>query len=280
MDLSCIISSGDLELYVLGLLPEAEAYQIQQLALLFPEVEAEINRITETLLDAANTSDIAPSPSVKNSLFDKIKNTNTATATAPDIILTEASSPIEQSAPVFSINQSKNRFGYLLAASLIGLLVCIGLVIYLVNQNSKYQQQIATIQQHTDTLQQAYQQQQQQLTAYEQTMHMLQDENYRKINMTSVPGKPEAVAQILWNQQTHDVYVADISLPTPPAGKQYQLWAIVNGQPVDAGMLSDVKNSVQKMKPFDKADAFAITLEKAGGSPKPTMEAMYVMGKV
>ena len=46
------------------------------------------------------------------------------------------------------------------------------------------------------------------------------------------------------------------------------------------GMLSDVKNSVQKMKPFAKADAFAITLEKKGGSPSPTMEAMYVMGKV
>lgn len=278
MDLSCIISSGDLELYVLGLLPETEAYQIQQLALLFPEVEAEINRITRTLLDAANTSDMAPGASVKNSLFDKIKNTNTTTA--PDMILTEASSPIEQSAPVFSINQNKNRFGYLVAASLIGFLVCIGLVIYLINQNNKYQRQIATIQQQADTLRQTYQLQQQQLTAAQQTLHMLQDANYRKINMTSVPGKPEALAQILWNRQTHEVYVNDVSLPPPPAGKQYQLWAIVNGQPVSAGLLSNVKNSVQKMKPFDKADAFAVTLEKAGGSPTPTMEAMYVMGKV
>ena len=30
---------------------------------------------------------------------------------------------------------------------------------------------------------------------------------------------------------------------------------------------------------FVKADAFAITLEKAGGSPTPTKNEMYVLGK-
>jgi anti-sigma-K factor RskA len=34
------------------------------------------------------------------------------------------------------------------------------------------------------------------------------------------------------------------------------------------------------MKNIPKAEAFAITLEKAGGSPTPTLTAMYVMGKV
>jgi anti-sigma-K factor RskA len=34
------------------------------------------------------------------------------------------------------------------------------------------------------------------------------------------------------------------------------------------------------MKSFGSAQAFAITLEKAGGSPTPTMDEMYVMAKV
>ena len=33
------------------------------------------------------------------------------------------------------------------------------------------------------------------------------------------------------------------------------------------------------MKVFEKAEAFAITLEKQGGNPTPTKEEMYVMGK-
>jgi hypothetical protein len=45
-------------------------------------------------------------------------------------------------------------------------------------------------------------------------------------------------------------------------------------------MLHDAKNLAQKMKVFEKAEMFAITLENLGGSPVPTMEAMYVAGKV
>ncbi len=67
-----------------------------------------------------------------------------------------------------------------------------------------------------------------------------------------------------------------------PAGKQYQLWAIVDGKPVDGGMITskDGKNyNIQKMKTFGRAEAFAITLETAGGNPQPK-GTMYVMGKI
>jgi anti-sigma-K factor RskA len=64
-----------------------------------------------------------------------------------------------------------------------------------------------------------------------------------------------------------------------PPGKQYQLWAIVDGKPVDAGMVGDCEG-LCKMKVINRAEAFAITLEKEGGSSAPTLTAMYVMGKV
>jgi anti-sigma-K factor RskA len=37
---------------------------------------------------------------------------------------------------------------------------------------------------------------------------------------------------------------------------------------------------MMKMKNMPKAEAFAITLEKRGGSPEPSMDKLYVMGKV
>ena len=37
---------------------------------------------------------------------------------------------------------------------------------------------------------------------------------------------------------------------------------------------------IQKMKSFGHAEAFAITLEKTGGSPTPTMDEMYVISKI
>ena len=45
-------------------------------------------------------------------------------------------------------------------------------------------------------------------------------------------------------------------------------------------LILDKDLSFIKLKTIPKAEAFAITLEKRGGSTTPNMEAMYVMGKV
>jgi anti-sigma-K factor RskA len=72
-------------------------------------------------------------------------------------------------------------------------------------------------------------------------------------------------------------------LPQAPADKQYQLWAIVDGVPQDAGVITknDKTIRIQKMKSFGniKVNAFAITLEKEGGNPTPKGQ-MYVLGNL
>ena len=70
------------------------------------------------------------------------------------------------------------------------------------------------------------------------------------------------------------------NLPLAPSDKQYQLWAIVDGKPVDAGIIGDCNGGLCKLKNIPKASAFAITLEKKGGSPTPTLTAMFVMGAI
>jgi anti-sigma-K factor RskA len=68
---------------------------------------------------------------------------------------------------------------------------------------------------------------------------------------------------------------------TPPAGKQYQLWAIVDGKPVDAGMI-DLNQPIvfQQMKTINSAQAFAVTIENVGGSATPSLETMCLLGNV
>jgi hypothetical protein len=61
------------------------------------------------------------------------------------------------------------------------------------------------------------------------------------------------------------VYLSSVKLPVAPEGKQYQLWAIVDGKPVDAGLL-DNPETFEKMKSLGNAQAFAISLEAKGGS--------------
>lgn len=278
MDLSCIISSGDLELYVLGMLPPEEAYKIEQLALLFPEVKAEIDAISASLESMASGASVAPPASVKGSLMNKLAQMKSEEERGTAPVIPMAVPPVETRSgpPVRSIHR---RTAWVTAASLAGLIASIAVLFYLANLNRQKNREIAVLQQRVDTLNKNYTAGQRQLQAYEETVQVMHNGDYRRIALAPVPGKPKAVVDVFWKPQTGEVFVVDVSLPAAAAGKQYQLWAIVNGQPVDAGLLSDTKMQVQKMKGFQSAEAFAITLEKEGGSPTPTMSAMYVLGK-
>ena len=58
------------------------------------------------------------------------------------------------------------------------------------------------------------------------------------IAMKGQPVAPQSLTTVYWNKQTKDVFLLVNALPKAAAGKQYQLWAIVDGVPVDAGMLN------------------------------------------
>ena len=276
--------SGDLELYILGMLPKEEANKIEQLAKLFPEVQAELDRISESLEAFGNMATVTPSASVKDNLMGKLR----AMKEEEQKVIPFGSVGKKENetgnsgleSPLREIPKRANKPSWLLAASFIGLIVSVGGLIYFFSQHKQSQTELASLKQQVDTLRTNSSTQQQEILAYSQTMQMMHDATYKKIELTNVPGKPSAMAQVFWNTKTKEVFIADVSLPQAPSNKQYQLWAIVDGKPVDAGMLGDAKNLAQKMKVFERAEMFAITLEQKGGSPTPTMEEMYVAGKV
>jgi anti-sigma-K factor RskA len=114
-------------------------------------------------------------------------------------------------------------------------------------------------------------------------MSVVQNKYSQVVSLNGLPAAPDAAAKIFWIKNTGEVYIDPSNLPEAPAGKQYQFWGIVDGKPVDGGMIitskKDRKYRIQKMKTFGKAEAFAVTLETEGGNPTPK-GAMYVMGKM
>lgn len=291
MDLSCIILSGDLELYVLGMLPGDEAAKIEQLAKLFPEVQQELDAISASLVGLGDAVQHTPSAAVKTSIMQQLQTLHDAEneAEAPVVPLQSGryintditESEAEEATPVIPMHTTGKRSrNWLYAASLLGFALALGGMFYFAARDRKKESEIASLQQNVRTLNRNVVELQRDNVAVNRMVNILQNDAYKKIKLTAIAGKPEALVQVLWNPQTKEVFLNDISLPQAPAGKQYQLWAIVDGKPVDAGMLSNAKNRVQQMKAFERAEAFAITLEQQGGSPTPTMEAMYVMGGV
>ena len=282
MDLSCIISSGDLELYVLGMLSSEDASKIEQLAKLFPEIKAELDEIEAALLQAANEAEEAPSPSVKDALFSRLKDTSFTNDTTPPVINTVT--PIAENkvddAKVIPMYQPKRNSG-LMAAAVIGILLAIGALAYTFINSNKQQAQIAAAQSKADSLQSAANAQQQKLSEYANAIQFYQDTNYTTINLLPAPNRPKDIlVQVFWNKQTKAVYANNISLPQAPAGKQYQLWAFVNGKPVSAGLFDERKGVIEQMTEFGQPQAFAITLENAGGVTSPTLDQLYVIGNI
>ncbi|MEO7960173.1 MAG: anti-sigma factor, partial [Ginsengibacter sp.] len=238
----------------------------------YPEVQAELTEIELSLESYAVTNAIAPAPGIKEKIMAGINagsEKSISPATKETII---APTTQDETAAVYRIPS----FIRMAAAALIILLI--GSVILNYSYYKKYQsanvdlltarQKIAGM----DSLN----------TAMNQDLKVMTDKNAQPVVLNGTEHAPEALAKIFWMRNTGDVYVDPSNLPDVPAGKQYQLWAIVDGKPVDAGMISTEKGiyHIQKMKSFGNAQAFAITLEKAGGSPAPTMTEMFVISKI
>ncbi|MDB5233711.1 MAG: hypothetical protein JWR44_704, partial [Hymenobacter sp.] len=116
-----------------------------------------------------------------------------------------------------------------------------------------------------------------------QANEVLRSDEFKAVALAGTKTAPTAHAKVLFNPNTHKVYVDVKSLPALPAGKQYQLWALDNGKPVDAGVLTLATATgagIQHMKDIASAQTFAMTVEPEGGSVNPTLSTMTVVGNI
>lgn len=107
-----------------------------------------------------------------------------------------------------------------------------------------------------------------------QQNEVLRDAEFRFVSLAGTPAAPAARARVLFNAASRRVYVDVQRLPAPPAGRQYQLWALNHGKPVNAGLLTAAAAAgerLERMKDVASAQAFAVTLEPVGGSAAPTL---------
>jgi anti-sigma-K factor RskA len=124
-----------------------------------------------------------------------------------------------------------------------------------------------------------------QLDRLNQELRLLQspDAVHVSLNPTKSPRQPSGTA-IFSPSQKRMMFMAS-NLPQVPEGKAYELWIIpMKGAPIPAGVFKPDEhgNAVMMDHPMPEgviAKAFAITVEKAEGSDKPTSPIM-LMGTI
>lgn len=273
MNTSEYISSGILESYALGLCNATEAADVERMCASHPVIKAELDAIQLSLGNYAQAHSVTPPPSVKANIFNQIDE------------LEKAENSIEEKhqtkvIPISTGTTSNNPYKYFAAASivLLGLSVIGNIVFY--GKWKQANEQVIALNSEKNVLADGLKTNTVKLNNMQQSLAVMSNPDISRVMMKGVEKSPESLAVIYWNKQNKEVYIEVKNLPKLEDGKQYQLWAIVDGKPVDAGMLplNDSDSTIIKMKDFESAQAFAITIEKAGGSPAPTLEQMVVMG--
>ena len=265
MDTKEIIESGSLELYVMGALDPEETREIDELRKTHHELNDEIIRIEDAMIAYADSHAIQPKEELKSKIAEK---------------LTFAVNLDMESEMVDSISiQMPGIYRYAAAAAIALIFVFGAGTFYYAHEYSQTSSQLAALQGEKTVLANQVKLLSGEADKIKGELAVAMKPENKKIALPGIASHPEAKAVVYWDKSTGTIYVNTAELPVVAADKQYQLWAIVDGKPVDLGVISK-DSSFSNMKLVHDATAFAITLEPLGGKPSPTMEAMYVMGGV
>ena len=287
------IESGILEQYALGELSVAEQAAVEAQAASHSEIREELQQVQETLGFYAE----AHAVTLPTGMRERVLNNVLAQIAAPtpssalradvDAVAQANHRPVPTETVVRSIGSAAApapaaRSVWAMAASVALILSLVGNALFYSRwQNAS--SELVAMQNDQARFAQTSQVVERQLGDLRQENEVLRNDEFKAVALAGTKTAPSARARVLFNAATHKVYVDVRSLPALPAGKQYQLWALDKGKPVDAGVLTAATATVegiQHMKDIASSQTFAMTIEPAGGSVNPTLSTMTVVGNI
>ncbi|MEQ8530371.1 MAG: anti-sigma factor [Imperialibacter sp.] len=257
------IESGILELYVLGTLSTAEQAEVERMCAEHPEVKAELEAVEQAMELMDQELGIAPPAAAKQKLFDAL----------PESSLAGRQMHLQPT--------GETKGSWMMAASVtIALLSFAAAIFYFQKYNSVSGEYEALVSQNS-MMAQELNQVKNSLDQNEQLLGLATDESTKRVQLDATKEDSNLQLFVYWNTASEEVYLDLGNLGAPGDQQDYQLWAIVEGKPVDMGLIDFTNpNSLVKMKNIKGAVAFAITLEPKGGLESPTLENMVVLGQI
>lgn len=271
MDPKQYINSGKLEQYVLGLSEtSAERQEVERYAREYPEIRAEINEI-EIALEAFALANAKPvSSEILQRLMEEIRN--------------QASNPVNTATNTPPTTPPASGGSSLLPWVVSGLLGLLAVFLYFTGQsaqsdletrNEDLQAQFTTLQDDCDASNTA-------LERSQERNLLLTNPATSSVLLGGTDGAPDSKAIVFHNTELDQTIFRATNLPTPPAGRQYQLWAIDGEGPKSIAVLDlDLaEDTLLTVEYISGAATFAITLEELGGKDSPDLSQLQVIGNI
>lgn len=262
-----LIESGQLELYVYGLLTAEENAEINRIALVNKDVADEIIAIEDAIISLSSGF----SPDLSTDQYQRLRDSLIAKQSPQPIETINAAGPEERPArKIWTV------IGW--TAALL-FLASSGYLFYQWQEATK----ALVVSEQENTAKDA------RIKALEitnkqnqSTLELMRSPQNLIVDLEAQPVAPDASARIYWNKETQAVSLDASSLATPPEGNVYQVWAIYY-KPFNAVSIGVLENNsaenLHTLQTTANAEAFGVTLEPIGGSETPTLEQLVVMGK-
>ena len=247
MNLKEYIASGIIESYVMGLATGSERAEFEQMCAQYPELVAERRKFEESLETYASEQSMQPPKEVKAKILKAI------------ITMESSTKP-----------RSIGLLRFVAAAAVI-LLIGMVVLYYQVNQQNK--ELANTNKSLAERLNQSD-------AALNNLLREISGPGTTVVNMVGTKISPKSSADVYWDSTNSSVYLVVKNMPQLPSDKQYQLWALIDNTQKSLGVFDATdQNIILKMDSTKKAQAFAITIEKRGGKPHPTLDSLTSIGK-
>ncbi len=169
-----------------------------------------------------------------------------------------------------------------LAASFIFICTSLGLLFYSQSLVGNLQSQSETIAQQETTIQAL----KTEMGRKEELLTILEARDVDLVVMGGMKERsPNSYGKVVWDKKGGRALLQVANLPSVPSDKDYQLWFIVDGKPISAGVFAiDDTNrdnffKIEQLQSSATKGAFAVTMEPKGGMPQPTGN-MYLHGNM
>ena len=253
MDIKNYITSGIIELYVMGMCTKEEEKELEQLRLQYSELDNAVLQYEKDLEAVMQKSITLPPAHIDEKILKSLDRMQT---------------------PVINMNphQRLSSFGWLKAVAAAAIILLLGSSFfnYTLYKKTKQQEQVLLAATETEA------------TLPASDYSVLNNPAITPVAMYGVGVHSLCRCTMFWDKKTGTVYVMLHHLIKSTAGQSYQLWAQVDGKPVSVGLINDeIRGKFIELPNVPEGSvAFSVTLEKAGGNTQPSVEETYLSGRI
>lgn len=305
MDVKHYISSGILESYVFGMLPEEEQIEVEIAALQYPDVRAAVKALQQDKERFVQLYAIAPPADIKDKILSMIHEEETPhgnNALPKELQFKPSlSAPQKQQAIRLPLNlpakikptlpnktitakrKGDLKWKYATAAIIVILFGSVLLNFFFFNASSDYEGRYKELIATRERIEADKARKNEAALKSGANEQFLKDPAVSWINIEGVGAYEGSNIRIGWNAKTKSVMLLAELMPLPPKGKQFHLWALVNNVYKDVGVFATgvtVTKTWQQMKEIDSVNAFAISLQAVGSTEPPVKEEVCMAGRL